>query len=157
KGLQGKAHDFMNEIATDRRLTAQQLEDRIVPDLGLDERGSRTFDYGLRRFHLVFGPNLKPLLRDDAGKLMSSPPRRNASDDPPKVEEAAREWSLLKKQVSQTVKVQVKRLERAMLGKRRWSAEEFDRLLVRHPFLFNLVRLLLWGEYGAGGELVRAF
>jgi hypothetical protein len=157
KGLQGKARTFMKEIATERGLTAHQLEDRIVPDLGLDERGSRTFDYGPRRFRLVFGPNLKPMLRDEAGKLTSSPRRGNAGDDPGKVDVVAREWKLLKKQVSATVKVQVKRLEQAMLSKRRWSAEEFDRLLVHHPFLFNLVRLLLWGDYDAGGQLLRAF
>src|SRR5262249_18841003 len=108
-------------------------------------------------FRLVFGPNLKPLVRDEAGKLISSPPRRNAGDDPAKVEETAREWALMKKQVNETVKVQVRRLERAMLSKRRWSALEFDHLLVRHPFLFNLVRLLLWGNYDTGRTLLAAF
>jgi len=57
----------MGEVATERGLSEEQLEDRIVPDLGLDERGRRTFDYGPRQFRLVFGPNLKPLLRDVTG------------------------------------------------------------------------------------------
>jgi hypothetical protein len=157
KGVQGQARTFMNEIASERGLSAQQLEDRIVPDLGLDERGGRTFDYGPRQFRLVFGPNLKPLLRDEQGKTLSNPPRPNSRDDAAKVAEAAREWQLLKKQASETAKVQVKRLERAMLGPRCWSRAEFERFLVGHPFLTHLTRLLLWGDYADSGELIAAF
>jgi hypothetical protein len=157
KALQGQARRFMNEIAAERGLSAQQLEDRIVPDLGLDERGSRTFDYGPRLFRLVFGPGLKPLLRDDSGKTMSSPPRPNAKDDPARAAAAGREWQLLKKQVSETVKVQVKRLERAMLSRRRWSAAEFGQFVVRHPFMIHLVRLVLWGDYAEDSTLTAAF
>ena len=157
KALQGKARKFMSEIAGERGLSAQQLEDRIVPDLGLDERGGRTFDYGPRRFRLAFGPNLKPLLRDESSKTMSGPPRPNARDDAAKTADTARDWKLLKKQVSETARVQVKRLERAMLGRRRWAADEFDRFLVHHPFMIHLTSLLLWGDYGPDGALLAAF
>jgi hypothetical protein len=157
KALQGRARKFMDEIATERGLSAQQLEDRIVPDLGLDERGGRTFDYGPRRFRLVFGPNLKPLLRDEGGKTLSSPPRPGKQDDAAKAAEAGREWRLLKKQVSETARVQVRRLERAMLSRRRWSPAEFEQFLLRHPFLTHMVRLLLWGDYAEGGALLAAF
>src|SRR5262249_6700029 len=78
KALQTKARKFMAEIAADRGLSPQELEDRIVPDLGLDEGGSRLFDYGPRRFQLVFGPNLKPLLRDQQGKVKSGLPKAGA-------------------------------------------------------------------------------
>ncbi len=157
KALQGRARKFMGEIAAERGLSTQQLEDRIVPDLGLDEYGSRTFDYGPRRFRLVCGPNLKPLLRDEAGKAMSSLPRPNARDDAARAAAAGREWKLLRKQVSETAKVQVKRLERAMLSRRRWSRAEFEQFLVRHPFMIHLVRLLLWGDYAEDGLLAAAF
>src|SRR5262249_51709031 len=122
KALQKKARTFMAEIASDGGLTAQQLEDRIVPDLGLDDCGSRVFDYGSRRFRLVFGPNLKPLVRDEQGKVKSGLPKAGGQDDPAKVQAAAGDWKLLKKQVSETVKVQAKRLERAMVTQRRWPA-----------------------------------
>jgi hypothetical protein len=157
KALQARARKFMGEIAAERGLSAQQLEDRIVPDLGLDETGSRAFDYGPRRFRLAFGPNLKPLLRDEAGKTMSNLPRAGAKDDAGKAAAAGREWQLLKKQVRETVKVQVQRLERAMLNRRRWSAAEFEQFLVPHPFLTHLVRLLLWGDYAEDGALAAAF
>jgi hypothetical protein len=155
--LQKRARQLMGEIAAQRGLSQQQLEDRIVPDLGLDERGGRSFDYGPRQFRLVFGPNLKPMLRDEQGKTKSGLPRAVASDDTAKVEEAARDWKLLKKQVSETVKVQAKRLERAMVARRRWSRADFEKYLVRHPFLTHMTRLLLWGDCRDNGELIAAF
>jgi hypothetical protein len=151
--LQRNARRFMGEIAAERGLSAQQLEDRIVLDLGLDERGSRTFDYGSRQFRLVFGPNLKPRIRDDQGKTKSGLPKAGARDDPAKVEAAGRDWKLLKKQVSETVKVQAKRLERAMLTRRRWARTEFEKYIVGHPFLFHVARLLLWADYSENGAL----
>jgi hypothetical protein len=77
KALQGKARRFMGEIAAERKLSTFQLEDRIVPDLGLDERGGRTFDYGPRRFRLVFGPKLKPRLSPGGSCSRSRSARRS--------------------------------------------------------------------------------
>jgi hypothetical protein len=157
KGLQTKARKLMGEIADERGLSAEQLEDRIVPDLGLDERGQRTFDYGPRQFRLVFGPNLKPLLRDAAGKTTTGLPRAGAADDPAKVAEAARDWKVLKKQVSETVKAQAKRLERALVVRRRWTVADFEKYVVGHPFLGHVAGFLLWGDYGGDGKRVGAF
>jgi hypothetical protein len=157
KALQKKAHAFMAEIASDRGLTAPQLEDRIVPDLGLDEHGSRVFDYGPRQLRLVFGPSLKPLLRDEQGKVKSGLPKAGAQDDPAKVETAAADWKLLKKQVSETVKVQAKRLERAMVTQRRWPVAEWQTYVASHPFMMHLARLLLWADYDASGQRLATF
>jgi hypothetical protein len=56
KGLKQKATEFMEAIAKDKGLTRNQLEDRIVPDCDLDERGSRVFDFGSRQFRFCSGP-----------------------------------------------------------------------------------------------------
>jgi hypothetical protein len=157
KALQKKARAFMAEIAADRGLTPQQLEDRIVPDLGLDEHGSRVFDYGSRQFRLVFGPNLKPQVLDEKGKVKSGLPKAGGQDDSAKVEAAARDWKVLKKQVSETVKVQAKRLERAMVTQRRWPVAEWEQYIIGHPFLVHLARLLLWADYDANAKRLAAF
>jgi hypothetical protein len=157
RALQRKARTLMGEIGAERGLSADQLDDRIVPDLGLDERGWRTFDYGPRQFRLVFGPNLKPLLRDAAGKTMPGLPRAGAADDPVKVAEAARDWKVLKMQAAETVKVQAKRLERALVARRRWSVTDFEQYVVGHPFLGHVAAFLLWGDYGGDGKRVGAF
>ncbi|HEX5272694.1 MAG TPA: WGR and DUF4132 domain-containing protein, partial [Gemmataceae bacterium] len=157
QGLKNKAREFMDAIATDRGLTRDELEDRIVPDLDLDERGGRTFDFGPRQFRVVLGPDLSPLVRGDDGKPKADLPKPGAKDDAGKAEAAVAEWKVLKKALREAVKVQAFRLEQAMVVGRRWTPEEFQTLLVRHPLMVNLVRRLLWGGYDGKGKLVRTF
>jgi hypothetical protein len=157
KALKGRAQLFMQAIAASRGLTRQQLEDRIVPDAGLDEAGGRTFDFGPRQFRLVFGPDLKPLVREAAGKVKANLPKPGAKDDPEKARAALEAWAVLKKQVREALKVQSQRLEKLMVVGRRWTVAEFESLLVRHPLMVHLVRRLLWGGHDAEGRLVRTF
>jgi Domain of unknown function (DUF4132) len=157
KGLQSKAREFMEAIAADRGLTKDQLEDRIVPDLGLDEKGSRTLDFGPRQFQVVLGPDLTPLVRDESGAVKPDLPKPGAKDDVAKAAEAVAEWKVLKKQLRDAAKVQAHRLEQAMVTGKRWGVEEFETVLVRHPLMVNLVRRLLWGGYDKKGKLVRLF
>jgi hypothetical protein len=44
-----------------------------------------------------------------------------------------------------------------MVTGKRWSVEEFETLLVRHPLMANLVRRLLWAGYDKKDKLVRLF
>ena len=55
KALKAKAAEMMEAIARDRGLSRPELEDRIVPDCDLDERGGRVFDFGPRRFGFALG------------------------------------------------------------------------------------------------------
>ena len=63
QGLKNKARRVHGGHRRRPRPVAHQLEDRIVPDLDLDEHGGRTFDFGPRQFRVVLGPDLKPLDR----------------------------------------------------------------------------------------------
>jgi predicted DNA-binding WGR domain protein len=157
QGLKKKAQEFMEAIAKDRGMSRAQLEDRIVPDLDLDERGTRVFDFGPRQFTVVLDADLKPMVRDDAGKLKSDLPKPGAKDDAAKANAALADWKILKKQLREAIKVQAYRLEQAMVTGRRWSIQEFEQLLVRHPLMINLVRRLVWGGYDKKGKLVRTF
>ncbi len=40
---------------------------------------------------------------------------------------------------------------------RRWSRDEFETLLVRHPLMTHLVRTLIWGAYDSAGALAATF
>jgi hypothetical protein len=155
KGLRARAVECMEGIARDRRLSRAELEDRIVPDCGLDAQGQRSFDFGPRRFAFALGPGMKPLLRDEAGALRPDLPRPNSRDDAVLAETAVAEWRLLKRQVAEVARVQALRLEQAMVTGRRWSAAELEALLVRHPLQTHLVRLLVWGTYSVDGKQLR--
>jgi hypothetical protein len=157
KALQSRAREFMTAIARDRGMSPAELEDRIVPDLDLDERGERVFDFGPRQFRLALDADLKPVLRDEAGKIRSDLPKPAAKDDAGKAAAAVVDWKLLKKQLREVVKVQLARLEQALVGGRRWSGKDFNTLLARHPLMTHLVRRLLWGRYDSKGKLAGTF
>jgi hypothetical protein len=157
KALKAKAREAMEAIAQERNMTREQLEDRVVPDCGLNECGSRAFDFGPRQFSFVLSPEMKPMVRDDRGKLRANLPKPGVKDDAKLANQAVADWKLLKKQLREAVKVQAVRLEQTMVTGRRWTVEEFETLLVRHPLMINLVCRLIWGSYNRSGQLAVLF
>jgi hypothetical protein len=155
--LQRNARAFMAEIAKERGLTKDELADRLVPDLGLDDKGTRTFDFGPRSFKVVIGPDLKPMVREPEGKVRGDLPKPNAKDDATKAAAAVAEWKLLKKLFKDSVKVQSERLEKAMLDRRTWAASDFRTYLVGHPVMSHVARTLLWGCFDTKGACTAAF
>jgi predicted DNA-binding WGR domain protein len=156
KGLQERAREKIDQIAEVRGLTADELADRLVPDLSLDEDGSASLDFGPRRFRVTFDETLKPLVLDEAGKRLPDLPKAKQSDDEEKSKEAVERWKALKKDAKTLASGQILRLEIAMCSQRRWATEVFRRFLVEHPVVIHLVRRLVWGVYGEDG-LVSSF
>jgi Domain of unknown function (DUF4132) len=157
QGIKTRAKQCMEAIATDRRMSRDELEDRIVPDCGLDERGSKVFDFGDRQFRLALADNLKPMIKDADNKLKTDLPKPNSKDDADKAAAAIADWKLLKKQLAEVVKIQTLRLEQVMVNDRRWSVPDFELLLVRHPLMLILSQRILWSNYSADGKLLKTF
>lgn len=157
KGLKGKAEQFVGEIAEEKGMTRAELEDRIVPDCGLDENGRREFSFGNRSFSFVLGGNLKAMIRDEAGKVRADLPKPGTKDDAEIAQQSVAEWKLLKKQIRDVAKIQAARLEQAMVTGRRWSVNDFETLLVRHPLMTHLVRQLIWGGFDKQGKRITTF
>ncbi len=157
QALKKAAQETMESIAEDRGLTRDELEDRITPDCGLDDRGSRIFDFGPRQFQLRIGGNLKPVVIDQDGNRRDDLPKPTAKDEDAKAQAAVSEWKLVKKQVNEVVKVQAARLEQALVTQRRWSAADFGLLLVRHPIAGALIRPLIWGVFDRSARPLASF
>ena len=158
KGLQERAREKMDEIAAKRGMTAEQLADRLVPDLDLEDDGSKTLDFGPRSFRVGFDEALSPFVVDATGTRLKDLPKPNSKDDATLGAEASETWKAMKKDVRALASIQITRLELAMGNARRWHAEEFRNFFVEHPLLTHLVRRLVWGVYAAdGGALQRTF
>jgi hypothetical protein len=157
KGLQEKAREKIDQIAEARGLTADELADRLVPDLGLDEQGSLTLDFGPRQFRVVFDELLKPAVLDETSKRLPDLPKPKQTDDAEKSKEALETWKALKKDAKTIATGQILRLEIAMCGERRWPPEVFRQFLVEHPLLVHVVRRLVWGAYATDGRLETTF
>jgi hypothetical protein len=154
KGKLGKrAAQIFEEVAWQRGLTLDELEDRIVPELGLDERGTLTFDYAWAtsapdaprtRFMVGFDEQLEPFVRDESGNRLKVIPQAKEGDDPAKAAKAAETWKRLKEEVRAIGPHQAKRLERAMCAERQWTASAFAGHLIGHRVLGHLARRLVF-------------
>ncbi len=157
QGVKARAQELVDEIARERGLSREQLEDRIVPDCGLDEQGRREFSFGPRSFSFVLGGDLKPMVKDEKGKLRPSLPKPNAKDDPELAQRALDDWKRIKGQIKEVVRTQADRLEKAMVNTRRWVIADFEMFFVRHPLMTPLVQPLVWGAFDDDGGLLHAF
>ncbi|GII02798.1 DUF4132 domain-containing protein [Planobispora takensis] len=155
-GLKNRARQKMAEVAAQLGLEPQELADRLVPDFGLAADGSLTLDYGPRTFVVGFDEQLKPYVADSAGKRLKSLPKPGVKDDAELAPAAYRRFTGLKKDVRTAAADNIRRLEQAMVDRRRWSAEDFTRLLAGHPLLWHIVRRLVWGYYDSSGALLGA-
>ncbi|MEM7595859.1 MAG: DUF4132 domain-containing protein, partial [Cyanobacteria bacterium P01_A01_bin.83] len=149
--------ECISAIAKDRKLSPDELEDRIIPSLGLDAKGQRVFDYGDRQFNFVLGQDLKPMVRDEKGKARANLPKPTKKDNEELATQALADWKLLKKQIRETLKIQTVRLEQAMTAQRRWQWQEFEDLLANHPFMTHLVQRIIWAGYDKQNNLVQTF
>jgi len=166
KGLQDKAREKIDAIAEARGLSTEELEDRLAPDLGLDERGSLVLDFGPRAFRVAFDESLKPYVRevDEGGTLgarLPDLPKPKKTDDEAKAKEAVERFKLLKKDARTIASQQLLRLETAMCARRRWTPELFRMFLVEHPLVRYIVQRLIWAVYevpdgGSYGGTLRA-
>ncbi|MGW6445823.1 WGR and DUF4132 domain-containing protein [Lentzea sp. NPDC055074] len=144
KGLKAKAQEKVAQIAAELGLSRDQLSDRLVPRLGLDDAATLVIDYGPRQFTVGFDEQLKPFVLDPDGKRRKDLPKPGAKDDQDQAPLEHKRFTALKKDVRTIASDQIQRLERAMVDQRTWSAEEFLTVLAAHPLLWHLVRRLVW-------------
>ncbi|MFI0356299.1 DUF4132 domain-containing protein [Actinomadura sp. 9N407] len=144
KRIRPGAQGALDRIAKERGLTTEQLADRLVPDFGLDAEGGMTLDYGRRTFRVGFDEQLKPYVTDEDGKVRKTLPKPGVKDDDELAPAAYKRFADLKKEVRTVAADQIKRLEKAMVTGRGWTAEEFTTLFVGHPLMWHIARRLIW-------------
>jgi predicted DNA-binding WGR domain protein len=159
KGLQDKAREKIDAIAEARGLSTEELEDRLAPDLGLDEQGTMRLDFGPRAFKVGFDETLKPYVREITagadgtdGARLPDLPKPKKTDDAQLSKEAVERFKLLKKDARTIASQQLLRLEVAMCARRRWTPEVFRTFLVEHPLVRHIVQRLIWGVYEVEAE-----
>ncbi|MBO2463363.1 DUF4132 domain-containing protein [Actinomadura violacea] len=138
------ARRMLETVAEKRGLNAEQLADRLVPDLGLDAGGATVLDYGPRSFTVGFDEALVPYVVDGDGKRRKALPKPGAKDDQWKAPAAYKRFAAMRKEARKVASEQVRRLEQAMLAGRSWSPEEFRRFFVEQPLIGHIARRLVW-------------
>ncbi|MBD8524689.1 DUF4132 domain-containing protein [Pseudomarimonas arenosa] len=153
KSLQQHAQSRIEAIAAARELSADELADRLVPDLGLGSDGRLTLDFGPRAFTVGFDQYLRPYALDSNRARLKDIPKPSSSDDAALAAAAIERWKLLKKDAKAIASQQIQRLEALMCSGREVELEVFLTCFVQHPLLRHLAQRLLWGERRADGSL----
>lgn len=139
-------------------VTEDVLADKIVPDLGFDDKGEQVLDYGNRQFTVTLMPDLSLTIFDnEKKKSVKSLPKPGTNDDTAKAEIAKRSFSELKKQIKAVVSSQKSRMESVFRNGRTWDKSAWDALFGGNPIMNIMARSLVWGVYDADGGLVMTF
>lgn len=155
KGIRSRAAEMVQELADRQGWTMDQLADRTIPDAGFErptdaeghpigERAELVLDYGSRKFAVILGDDLQPVITRDDGKLVQALPAAAKDDDPELVKDAKNAFSAARKTVKEVVKSQAERLYEAACVQRAWPADEWRRYLAQHPIAGALCRRVVW-------------
>ena len=140
----------LEAAATALGISREQLEDRIVPNLGFDESLKRTFDYGTRSFQVYLTPTLELEVFDEGGKRLKNLPAPGKRDEEEKAAAAYQEFKQFKKQLKTVTANQKLRLEQALFTERLWNTEQWEELFVKNPVMHQFAIGLIWGIYEEG-------
>jgi hypothetical protein len=150
KQIKTAATEALTFAAEQLGITKEELADKIVPDLGFNEKLQRIFDYGERRFTVYITPALEIEIFDENEKKIKNLPAPGKKDDTVKAQAALEEFKLMKKQMKTTVSNQKLRLEAALSVERKWDTASWKGLFVKNPIMHQFAIGLIWGFYEEG-------
>ena len=143
-GIQATAAALVQETASERGWSAEELADRTVPTAGFGGDGLLRLSYGDREFTGRLTPDFKIEVSDETGRTRKSLPPARAGEDAEAVRAAKKRLSAARKEAKNVLTLQSERLYEAMCASRTWSAHEWRELLVGHPLMGRLVTRLIW-------------
>ena len=155
-GIQATAGALVQETASERGWSAEELADRTVPTAGFDGDGLLRLPYGDREFTGRLTPDFKIEVSDETGRTRKSLPPARAGEDAETVKAAKKRLSAARKEAKEVLTLQSERLYEAMCASRTWSAHEWRELLAGHPLVGRLVTRLIWTVAAPGGETAAA-
>lgn len=148
--VKNAAADALSFAASELGISREELEDRIVPDLGFGENLEQTFDYGTRSFRVALTSALELEVFDESGKKLKNLPAPGKRDDEEKAAAANGAFKQLKKQLKTVATNQRLRLEQVMSNERVWKVEPWKELFVKNPIMHQFAIGLIWGRYEDG-------
>jgi len=128
--LKEAAVALLDEAASARGLTRDELDDRIVPDLDLSE-----IPFGTRKLTVSLDEGLHPFI---VGEKQF--PRSKTAEE----KAAKARWDALKADAASIADRQVRRFEAAMVSGREWRAADFETYVAKHALLRHLARRVVW-------------
>lgn len=155
KTVQAHAAALVRAVAEQRNWTMDELADRTVPTVGLNDDGSLDLPCGpdAKPYAARLDAELKFSLFNPDGKAVSALP---AGDD----EQTKASKSILsvsKKELAQAINMQSARLYEALCSGRTWPIGDWQRDFREHPLMVRLTERMIWQGLDAKGEALATF
>ncbi len=137
--------------AEKRGISISEMEERVVPDFGLDTTGIIECEIGGILAQIDASSGLKPELRWERpdGKALKSPPasiKDDFADDIKSMRKTAKE-------LQTAILAQRQRIESLYLQQRRWQAPDWQKFYLNHPLVSRLARRLIWQFSSAANQV----
>mgnify|MGYP002509877763 CR=1 FL=1 len=148
--VKNAAKEALNDAAIALGISREELDDRIIPNLGLNMQAERILDYGARTFTVRLTPQLTLEIYDNSNKQLKKLPSPGKQDDAEKAAWAQEELKQMKKQLKLVITAQKLRLDQILTTARFWKAQSWKELFVNNPVMRQFAVDLIWGLYENG-------
>ncbi len=149
--IASEAREAIDAWAALQGVGADEMADRMTPDLGFDADGCRRFDMaGGGSVTARLGPDLKVDWIPAEGRKTAAPPKGLS----PAASADAKAMLRLLKETTTTLKA---RLEEAMIGGRRWNASTWIERFEQHPLFRCFAVALVWNVLDSTGRRTGTF
>lgn len=142
KGVQKFAGSLLQQVASDRNWSLDELADRTIPTAGLDENGLLDLPCanGEKVYQAFLDDALKLGLRNPAGKVVKA--LSAGTDDGTKA--SKKQLSASRRELKQVVAMQSSRLYESLCAERVWSKEDWTRDFRDHPIMRRITERVVW-------------
>ncbi len=141
------------QAAAAQNITIAELEERIVPDFGLDANGVAVIELGEERAELHLDALARASVRwFSSTKELSAPSQAMKSGFADEIAYVKRQ----KKELEATVSAQKRRLDRQMISQRRIPLDQWRENYVEHPVMRVFSNRLIW-EFQEGEQISLGF
>lgn len=142
--LADKFHD-LDQYAKLRGMTAEELRDSVLSDVGLDENGNKIYDLGNQTVTVSLQKDLSySITLNESGKVVKSIPKKGA--DPEIYDKVTEDFSRLKKDTKRIVKNRKDVLFAEFLEKTPKQADSWKSSYLKNPILREVASLLVWKQ-----------
>ncbi|WFD09386.1 DUF4132 domain-containing protein [Tepidibacter hydrothermalis] len=156
KSVKESAKEAFEIAAREFELNTYELEDKIIPTLGFENENYKEYDYGNRIIKVFLTDKLEIEIENEKGKILKNLPKASKDDIEEKVKLAKDDLKGIKKELKLVKKLQIQRLEEALLIFRKWSVDDFENVFIKNPIMNRLGKTLVWGAY-EGDNLIKEF
>lgn len=148
----------LSRVARQKKMGWHELSDRVIPDCGLDQRGTRIFDVGKSQsLMLILDKDFEPRVRDVKTGEVYQDLADYRGGDAEQLQRSIHDWNLMRFKLEEVIHIQTRRMEEAMITGRRWKVTDFKEVILEHPLMINFAKRLVWGVFDESQHLVNTF